>query len=265
MPLRLLLLLLLRLRLLLLLLWLRRWQWNLLFRSLLLLLWQRLLRSWRGREGLPRPLGGRRPLVLLPPTGGCPLRVGRLGGATSVADPLAEAALGEVLLDHLVLRPVVADEGQERLAGEGRALVAFEGRLRPPAQPVLHDLVIEVLRAVVVVQGPQIQQDLVADLAVVRLRLVQGPLRAKLLPHQPEDGAVGEAKVSAQVDGVPPLEGAVGTVVGAPVGDLLKDQIPEMAQEVHALVSHLRQKKDALVLFSQNLFRYLNSRLKEST
>ncbi len=89
---------------------------------------------------------------------------------------------------------------------------------------------IEVLRAVVVVERARVEQHLPADAALVRLSLVHGPdVGAQLVPHESKDGLVREPVVAAQVDGVAALEGAIRAVEGAPGGDLLQHHVTKVA------------------------------------
>ncbi len=148
---------------------------------------------------------------------------------------LDEACLGQQLLHHLVLGAVMADERHEVLAYEG-ALLALEGRLLGDA---VRDLAVEVLRAVVVVERAPVHQHLAADLAVVGFDVAEAPLVAQLLLHELEDDLVRQPVVPADVHDVAAGEGAHGAGEGSLVGHLLQDLLPEVAEQVDALVPGL--------------------------
>ena len=129
----------------------------------------------------------------------------------------------------------VSDERQLSLALE-IALGTFEGRSRGQT---FGQFLVEMLRAVVIVENSGVGEDLAADLTVVGLVFVELPAFSEFLLHQAEDDSMRQSEVATQIRDVSADESAFRTFVRFSARKMFHHFFTEVAEKVDALVAGL--------------------------
>ncbi len=138
------------------------------------------------------------------------------------------------LFNELVFASVMSDERDKRLA-RVRTLVALVRRLDRNSR---RDLLIEMLRTIMIVQSSRILQNLLANLAVVIFRFIDGPIIAQFLLHEPEELLMGKGVMPSQIVAVFGLVSALGAFKRPSRGNFPGDDFAEMREQMGRFIPH---------------------------